>query len=530
MAEQQLINYIKDAKKAGQSDEQSRSLLYKNGWTETEVREAFAALEQSQQPQPQSQSQPQAQPQSQYQPKPQPSTQPQQAVQPSPATVQVQYKPQAQPQPQLQPAQNLSKARKPSHSPLVPILIVFIFVILLALGGGAYVLYSHIYDPSWNPFGSRPDPAQVLSSMFEKMGEVKLYTTKTTMQFSVKDTAGADQGKMSLSITSKGDTTDPNNPKTDMSITGSLADSASGSQIFSFDANLVVIGNTLYLKINNLTSAASLLMDLSKVQGKWLALDEKSLADISSAVGTPIGQIDQTPILNQAPQSLDSLKNLVSVEKQLADQEISGQNTYHYLLKVSNQSLKSAVDKIMSSEIVDSFIEKLGDINIDAWIGKNDYLLYQYKINKALNLEDFFPGAGIQINLALDSVASDFNKPVSIAAPESSEKAETVILPLIKRGIIAADMEQIAAEAEAVFSQKNSYATLCVGHALDVKQTNLADLVKDIIAQGALKPGCFVSSTSYCVSTQLADRSFMCVGLGSGVGSAKCTSPTTVCK
>ena len=54
MAEQQLIDYITKARVAGQSDDQTSSLLYKNGWTEVEVKEALAALAQPKpQPQPQ---------------------------------------------------------------------------------------------------------------------------------------------------------------------------------------------------------------------------------------------------------------------------------------------------------------------------------------------------------------------------------------------------------------------------------------------------------------------------------------------
>lgn len=68
MAEQQLLDYIQKAKQAGQTDEQTRALLYKNGWTEAEVNDAFAAITQ---PEPQVKPQPQYQPQPQIQPKPQ---------------------------------------------------------------------------------------------------------------------------------------------------------------------------------------------------------------------------------------------------------------------------------------------------------------------------------------------------------------------------------------------------------------------------------------------------------------------------
>lgn len=77
--EQQLVDYIKKARSAGQLDDQSRALLYKNGWTVAEVDEAVASMTQPQiQPKPQFQAQ--AKPQIQQQPQ-QPQNQQQQVRQ-----------------------------------------------------------------------------------------------------------------------------------------------------------------------------------------------------------------------------------------------------------------------------------------------------------------------------------------------------------------------------------------------------------------------------------------------------------------
>jgi len=43
MAEQQLVEYIKKAKEAGQADQQTRTLLRQNGWTDSEINNAFSA-------------------------------------------------------------------------------------------------------------------------------------------------------------------------------------------------------------------------------------------------------------------------------------------------------------------------------------------------------------------------------------------------------------------------------------------------------------------------------------------------------
>jgi len=66
----ELVDYIKKAKQAGQSDEQTRQILFKNGWSDVEVKEAFAVISVSkpqQQVQRPQQTQPQSQPQPQYQ-------------------------------------------------------------------------------------------------------------------------------------------------------------------------------------------------------------------------------------------------------------------------------------------------------------------------------------------------------------------------------------------------------------------------------------------------------------------------------
>jgi len=65
----ELVDYIKKAKQAGQSDEQTRQVLLKNGWSITEINEAFQPVQQPQ-PQPQIQTQPKPQPQPQLQNKP----------------------------------------------------------------------------------------------------------------------------------------------------------------------------------------------------------------------------------------------------------------------------------------------------------------------------------------------------------------------------------------------------------------------------------------------------------------------------
>lgn len=137
VAEPELVDYIKKAKGIGQADSQTRDLLSKNGWSVTEINEAFAFIQPQTQPQIQTQ-QPQPQPQIQPQPQPQAQTQPQIQQQPQVQvqTQQPQVQPQYQPNPQAQPVQsNMPTGRKSSHLVLK---LVMVLIILVIIGGVGY--------------------------------------------------------------------------------------------------------------------------------------------------------------------------------------------------------------------------------------------------------------------------------------------------------------------------------------------------------------------------------------------------------
>jgi hypothetical protein len=127
MAEQQIVDYIQKARQAGQADEQSRSLLYKNGWTEAEVNDAIVSLMQPK---------PEAQPQAQYSPEPKINSGPE-PQQPQPAAIQ------PQPQPELEPQQPMPSdmpiERKKGHLVLN---LIIVLIILVLLGGGGYFIWT----------------------------------------------------------------------------------------------------------------------------------------------------------------------------------------------------------------------------------------------------------------------------------------------------------------------------------------------------------------------------------------------------
>jgi hypothetical protein len=256
---------------------------------------------------------------------------------------------------------------------------------------------------------------------------------------------------------------------------------------------------------------------------------------------------------------------MFSVDKQLGDEVISGQAAYHYLIKISKEKMKDLAGKIidlvlkesaslpasgttdaasgasaslfaqnMVKSFADSFVDTIGDINMEMWIGKKDYMLYGYHLEKSIDVNKFYPGADTSVALKFNMTNSDFNKPASIQEPADTQRIETVLLPIIKEQKVESDLGELDFTAQSLFYASQSYYSLCRGGLLNgylaTYGKTLINLNNDIISQGAKKPVCFSGVQDYCISTQLADGSWLCVDKNGILGKTKCVSFKTVCQ
>ncbi len=607
MAEQQLVDYIKKARDAGQTDSQTRDLLYKNGWTEVEVSDALVSLNQ---PQAQSQQKPQPQPQAvdlsktEVKPQevqPQVTTQPKQAQpQPQLEAVKIEIQPQIvrQPEPQYQPQfpqSNMPRTKVRSHTFLK---FLMVLIIVVVLGGAGYFVAGQYINLPWNPFQNlswsqiltfpgnlfgAPSPEKVINNMMVNMKDVK--SSHTIMQLEIDATnsdAKTSQGKLILNTNSETDITDANNPKSDGNFTVNLTTPGSASPVTA-TVSIAAIGNVFYLKINEITIPAGSSfypgLDISKIQGKWLKIDQDSIKALSQATGEQvttgidISQLSQIQInsseLTKKFQDLLVTENIFSVTKQINDETIGGQDTYHYLTTIDKDKLKDLVGKIMEIElqqssgsqtegsannsnlltknmvqaVANTFIDSIGNINMEMWIGKKDNMLYQAKIDKTIDLgkilQSYYGSAlssNVQVEVKLNLTNSNFNKPITVQAPAAAQKIEDVILPLIKMQTINNDMKQIGFEAQTLyFTNNNNYSSLCRNGFLNGPKKRsygleLIRIVSDLTKQGAKNPACFAGIQNYCVSTQLTDGNYLCIDKNQKLGTTKCTSAQTVCK
>lgn len=558
MAEQQLVDYIKKAKDAGQTDEQSKSLLLKNGWTEAEIRDAFAASGLQSQPIAQTQPKPQVQP-TQQPAAIQPDATAQEAVQsqvaskPSP-NFSVQPRTQLQDQPQVVDG-NPSNIRKKSHI-FAKLFIVLIIIVILG-GVGLYAAAQYGINLPWNPFSTiswnplKPNHAEIISKMLTAMKDVK--SRQTTINGEVSAIASTTpQSKLTFSITSKNDTTDANNPKGDATFLINYTEGGSTLSPLEINASMIAVDKALYVKLNNAVLPANSSysgLDILSIKDKWLRADENSfktlLQSASSQTGMPDVSFAQTDNSMLARQITDLVAtgNVLTVSKQLGDQVISGHDSYHYLITIKKDKIKDLFQKIlllqdqgsaadasnsfatgMAEALLTPVFDAVGDVNMEIWIGKTDYMLYQVKFDKTI----------AQWALKFNMTNSDFNKPVVEQAPASAGKLEDVMLPLLKTQLIKADLRQIRVGVTSVFSANNSYSSLCYNGLLNGYLATygplLISLNNDIVKQGAKKPACFASSSSYCISTQLQDGTFLCVSNSNTTGNKKCLSAQTVCQ
>ncbi len=166
--EQQLIDYIRKARLAGQPDDRSKVLLIQNGWTAEEIKEALVALGDTQQepkpeptiepqiqqqpkpeqpvqvkPEPQIQQQPEAQPQAQHQVsgepeikmRPEPEIKPQFTPQTQAQNTQSKYQAKPEPPHQMPSAESsMPKVKKGSHF-IIKFLITLILISIIGVGG-----------------------------------------------------------------------------------------------------------------------------------------------------------------------------------------------------------------------------------------------------------------------------------------------------------------------------------------------------------------------------------------------------------
>lgn len=95
---------------------------------------------------------------------------------------------------------------------------------------------------------------------------------------------------------------------------------------------------------------------------------------------------------------------------------------------ISEEERQKAAEKYFS-EGLDNFFEKIGEIKAELWIGKKDFYLYKFKIEKEIDIAEFGMKKEGKIVFGIDFNFSNFNKPLKIEAPEEYKTIKEFFTP-----------------------------------------------------------------------------------------------------
>ncbi len=292
---------------------------------------------------------------------------------------------------------------------------IVVGVLVVAILGTGVALASRVWDPLWNPF--RPSPEMVLKNMAESMQKVS--SVHTEVDFRMDGAGEASSTSLVAKLIDNSDISNLQNLKSGGSLTVGLG--IQGIQLTG-EANYIISGKDLFIMLSNLPNIPFLPIDLSSFKGKWIRMT--GLSDNSE---------DMTGLV-QMVKNFSGNGNLMVVKKELPDEKLGKINSYHYVVGLKEDGAKEFIKIILketsdlttlSDEAMqaqsDEIAQKIGALEIEYWIGKKDELLRKVKLETRFVDDSQEAIIGITLNL------SDFNKPVSVKAPDIYTNAEDLM-------------------------------------------------------------------------------------------------------
>lgn len=405
MANQQMLDYIKQQLEQGATKEFITRSLLANGWRAEDITQAFNTLLNppvvSTPPQP---TQPPAPSQTQASPL-SASSAPLIGVQ-NPRVFNV--------MPQGASVQSSPTQSKPSRRWLTVLLAILVGV--LVLGGAAYGYFIFVYEKELSP-------EEVLERMSVEMGSVTSFeyagevNASTQIGFSGlgQSTSSSETMDFNMNIFGRSDISNPSEPKASLVLslrTSALQPFVPGELGLSME--VVSLGNDTYMKLTQVPVVG--LFDLSSTTNQWINLDTSSLAE---QFGFAPETLTETASWNFSAEELERVRKtfsrFITVTEVLPDELVDGVDTYHYRFGLNKSGLEPGLDQLASL---------VGEI----WIGKEDYRLY--KVSGTLGIRDSL-SPDVVSTANFSSLYRNYNVPVVISAPLEVRSLEEVLNELL---------------------------------------------------------------------------------------------------
>lgn len=315
--------------------------------------------------------------------------------------------------------------------------VILTIIILAAVASGA-LLGTRVWDPTWNPF--RPSPEKVIASMFEKMKDVKSSHSSVKMIADVNQEGGM-SGKIKIFADVDSNLIDISNPQ----VQGNTQINVSG-QGFDMSANvdMKMLNKEAYFNIKEINAPPLAIMfammgiDIDSLKGNWIKVP------VTQPTGSQVQVQTLTPDQMANIQRIFSEADVFEVEKQMPDQVMDGQAAYHYLVVLNNANLAELMGKFIDESIkqigdgngtpemeaakggISKFLNDLGRISVELFIGKKDNLLYGIKMNKNVDISTYM-GSNSNASISFEEYYSKYNQPVIIQAPAIFKNIEDFI-------------------------------------------------------------------------------------------------------
>jgi len=251
--------------------------------------------------------------------------------------------------------------------------VVLSLVLLLGISLGL-LLYTKIFDPSWNPFRLKPQEAML--KMIEKMKEIKTFHLKGDFGLSVKNKSEFGFiGNVWLDT----DNTEENNLKSALGL--DLSFNMEGIEI-SLAGESKTIGETSYLKITTIPAFplyeqmfSMVGIDLSKLKDQWIKLDKDSFENLIGEEFT----LDMEEELKKAEKERKEVvakikqllvnKDLYFIKEELRSEKINGIPVYHYAVILNPDELKKIIPELMGSDYFEARLNaknSMVQLNLDS--------------------------------------------------------------------------------------------------------------------------------------------------------------------
>ncbi len=417
---QELIGYIRQQTIAGVSRPEIEKSLAAGGWSPGDIAAAFGAIETMP---------PTAL--SQQVPHPAPITTPA-SISPTPVSN----------EPVVIAPSTPSSPSGSSHTLRSVLAMVLAIIVLTAAAGGAYAYYAFVATPAPLDIIKKTLQASLSTTSFSfaatSTGEISNTVSNglpTSANFTI-----AGNGSMDLhSLT---------NPLFDLALSVNIGVNTAtdtGSLLLSFHA--ISLDKQMYFNLKEFKVAfsstdpkeAQLQFFVALANGFATPLENKWILASSSPIASSVGTTSELAAADLAAlQAYMTRLSYLSSVQSAGTENIAGVGTYHLKAAIQfDQEFMNLVDKIELDEQPEAakaptFKQQMDDLHkalaqeffVDVWIGKSDYRIYKMLVAPGTFSDS---KSGTQLHIREEVMASGYNQPVTVVAPESAEPIEQVM-------------------------------------------------------------------------------------------------------